>query len=221
MSRPRPVPSMRGAVGHGRFGLPEGTGFTVFTILLLAGIETAARVTRTDVQDGMLFMTLFLLAWLVKQRHGREPLPWVGPLVQAVRDFGAWAKRETVELGVDLRGAPAVRAGFPPFFAVFIGVLAVGAVTLALLPSLDPASMKAALRPWAATLWVLLTGASWALFLVGGFYLAFMAGALVHDEFVRGWTGHGRRPRGRELVAVFSLPMLLLASMALLPPWLP
>jgi len=124
-----------------------------------------------------------------------------------------------VEVGIDLRGSPPIPRGFPPILGGLVAALAAGAVALALLPALEPAALRAAVRSASALVWLVLLGGAWLLFLAGCFHLLFLAFALTHDELVRAHRGPGPRRRRWEFAALMGWLSAVLTGWTLLPGW--
>jgi hypothetical protein len=217
-SRPSGRVGARGGIRR-RGLLPPGTAFTLGIATLLGALEAAARACRTDAEDLVGLAALALVADLVRRRHRRDPLSWVAAAAGLARAAAAAVKRETVEVGIDLRGSPPLPRGFPPILGGLVGTLAVAAVAVALFPGLEPVAVRAAIRSVSALAWLALLGASWALFLAGCFHLFFLAFALTHDELVRAHRGPTPRSRFGEFAALLAWLGGVLAGWTLLPGW--
>jgi hypothetical protein len=216
--RPSGSPRLRGFPAALR--IPPGDRlFHVGLVLALAAVEWYARTTTTDAGDLPGVAALVLLGLAVRHRHRRGALPWVEALGRARRRVDAAVRSQVASLGIDLRGAPPVPRSFPPLLGKGVALLAGIAVLLALLPSLDPASLRAGVRAVSGTAWLVLLGGCWALFGAGSLYLLFMTCALTHDELVRSHAGPGPRPRGREALCLAGWTFFVLAACSLLPPW--
>src|SRR6516164_9385248 len=106
-------------------------GFTLGVAGAVLGVELFGRQSFYDLHDLLALFTLAVLALLVGVRHRRSPLAWVTALLAAGRRAGAWLRRGTFEIGLDLRGTPPVRRGTPPFILGLAAALAVWAAVAA------------------------------------------------------------------------------------------
>jgi hypothetical protein len=138
--------------------------------------------------------------------------------VTALKNLGvrllAWGRRFTFEVGIDLRGSPPVRTGFPPSL-LLLGVLLVGIAGLAVASGLYlPRGLRPFVVPICYTAWLAGLVGLWAL-LVAAILLAFFVPmALIHDAFV----GTGTRRRAQSGVVAGYFLSLAVAGV-LLPVW--
>src|SRR5258708_25936511 len=99
--------------------------FTFGVVLLLFALEVIGRFTQTDLHDALVACLLGLLIAWVCYRHRNSPLPWAERLARTGTRLYQNAKTLTFDLGIDMRGTPRIKRGYPP------GVLMLGAVLLA------------------------------------------------------------------------------------------
>src|SRR5437879_532824 len=99
--------------------------FTFGAFLVLIAFEVIGRFTLTDLHDAAIAGFLAALIGWVCYRHRRKPLPWASVLARGGARLYQIAKGLTFELGIDMRGAPRIKRGYPP------GVLTLGAVLIA------------------------------------------------------------------------------------------
>src|SRR4051812_14993679 len=103
-------------------------GITLLVAVVAAALEVIGRMTAVggyDLHDLCLLMTLVVLGAVVVVRHRRSPLGWVAALGSVARRGGAWLRRGTFEIGLDLRGQPPVRRKSPPI-VLWLGALLAG-----------------------------------------------------------------------------------------------
>ncbi|HEU4394327.1 MAG TPA: hypothetical protein VFS92_02105, partial [Planctomycetota bacterium] len=218
MERNRPSGRMRAGSRTGLARLP-GAAFTLAILALLLALEAAARTCRTDGEDALALAALVLVAILVRRRHAADPLPWASALGRSAQAAATAVRRETVDVGIDLRGRPPYRSGFPPVLGSVLAVACGGALLVALVPAVEPVAVRAAVRSVSAVGWVALLGAAWALFAVGSLHLLYVAFALTHDELVRSHRGPGPRPRWVEVSVMAAWVGGVVGAWAFLPGW--
>ena len=206
----------------GRAGLARipGAAFTAAILALLLALEAAARTCRTDGEDALALAALVLVAILVRRRHAADPLPWASALGRTARSAATALRRETVDVGIDLRGRPPYRTGFPPVLGSVLAVACVGALLVALVPAVEPVAVRAAIRSVSAVGWVALLGTAWAVFAIGSLHLLYIAFALTHDELVRSHRGPGPRPRWVEVSVMAAWVGGVVGAWAFLPGWM-
>src|SRR5438270_1287093 len=109
-------------------------GFSFGVVLVAVALEVIGRQTAHggfDFQDLGALLTLLVAGGFVVARHRRSPLGWVAGIISAGRRLGAWLRRGTFEIGLDLRGNPPVRRGSPPAVRWLATALAVWVVLAA------------------------------------------------------------------------------------------
>jgi MYXO-CTERM domain-containing protein len=205
----------------GRTGLARlpGAAFTGALLAILLALEAAARTCRTDGEDALALAALVLVAVLVRRRHAADPLPWVSALGRVGRSVASGVRRETMDVGIDLRGRPPFRPGFPPILGSLLAVACAGALLAALVPAFGPLAVRTGVRTVSAVAWVALLGAAWAVFAVGSLHLLYVAFALTHDEFVRSHRGPGPRSRWVEVSVMAAWVAGVVGAWAFLPGW--
>jgi hypothetical protein len=175
----------------------------VFSTLLL--LEIVGRQTTSDLHDLVLAGLLCFLGLVVAMRHRREPLPWVAALVATATRLGqSLAHRFRFEIGIDLRGKPRVRPGFPPVFVVAAGLLgawagAAVAWWYAVPQGLRPIGVYGFYLGYLAGLTLLWAGMLACIGLGG-----YMVVGLIHDAVANAFGGAERRRKRLELIS-FSL----------------
>jgi hypothetical protein len=180
-------------------------GFTLGIVLVAVALEVIGRQTAPsglDLHDLLSLVTIVALGILVVVRHRRSPLGWVTAMVAATRRAGAWFRRGTFEIGLDLRGAPRVRRGSPPIVVWLAVGLAAWTTTAASLAPYSPHG----LRTFAAGVFYLgylaIISGIWLGLIALALLAAFLPFALIHDRCVGSFFGPGPRPRRREAVAL-------------------
>src|SRR5262249_55830403 len=98
--------------------------FTFGAFLVLLALEVIGRFTYTDLHDAVIAGILAALIGGVYYRHRRKPLHWAALVARAGSMLYQTAKSLTFELGIDMRGTPRIKRGYPP------GVLALGTVLI-------------------------------------------------------------------------------------------
>jgi hypothetical protein len=192
-------------------------GFTLGIAGIVLAVEVLGRQSANDLNDLLALTTLAFLALLIAIRHRRVPLLWVNALAAGARRAGAWLRRGTFEIGLDLRGDPPVRRGTPPMVLSLAAALAVWAAVAAWAATDCPHRLRAvAASVWYVGYLVPLAGL-WLGMMLLGLLAAFLPFALIHDAFVGAHTGPGPRPRQREWQALIAYYLTLLLLGALLP----
>src|SRR5438105_1066021 len=99
--------------------------FTFAVALMLLALEVIGRYTANDLHDAVIASVLGVVVAMVCYRHRATPLPWATLLARTGTRLYQNAKTLTFELGIDMRGTPRIKRGYPP------GVLILGAVLMA------------------------------------------------------------------------------------------
>src|SRR5882724_5836513 len=99
--------------------------FTFVVVLSLLALEVIGRYTASDLHDALIACILGAIIAYVCHRHRAAPLPWASRVARTGASLYQSAKSLTFELGIDMRGTPRIKRGYPP------GVLILGAVLIA------------------------------------------------------------------------------------------
>jgi hypothetical protein len=150
-------------------------------------------------------------------RQRRSPMGWISFVWRGLRHVGEWLRRNTFEIGLDLRGEPRVKRGSPRIVVVLAIVLGVWAILAATFAKQLPRD----LRTWLIRGSYLIYLAPLAILWLGCILLtllsAFLPAAMLHDRFVAAHFHPGPRPRRREWAAVFGYFVVMTALGSLLP----
>src|SRR5262245_13642499 len=136
--------------------------FTFGICLFLIVTEVVGRFTYNDLHDAFIAGVLGAIIAVVFYRHQKRPLPWVSLLARAGSRVYQAAKGLTFELGIDMRGSPRIKRGYPPGVLFLAAVLVVWFASLAIAGDELPQAFRAA-------------G-------VRVFYLAYLAALLLRSE---------------------------------------
>jgi hypothetical protein len=195
-------------------------GFNVAIALVGVALEVIGRQTAHggyDLHDLLAFFTCVLLGILVVVRHRRSPLGWVTAIGAAGRRVGAWLRRWTFEIGLDLRGQPPVRRGSPPAVRWVAAVLAGWAIVALCVAPACPHQIRAVLAGVFYIGYLTLLAGLWLGMMAMGLLAAFLPAALIHDRCVGAHTGPGPRTRKPEYAAWFVYFGTLFVAGAALP----
>jgi hypothetical protein len=186
--------------------------FTLAVMLSVFTVEAVGRHTTSDLHDALLMVLLGLLASFVVYRHRASPLPWASRLAQLGNWLYNYAHGWTFEIGIDLRGKPPIKRGYPPAILALGALLLVWGSMLLLFGAEAPEGLRAYGVTYFYTGYLVLITLLWTL-LLGGILLAFFIPmAMIHDAFVTSFQGLGRRARQPEMVTIlvfFGACMLL------------
>lgn len=208
---------VRAMLGLRRLATPDA-GFTLLVAGVALAVEVLGRQSPSDLHDLLALFSLSMLGMIVVARHRRSPLPWVVTLNLAGERLLESAKGQTFQMGLDLRGTPPVKSGFPSIVRVALLVLAVlGGATLAAAPWLPHALRYLAVVSYLIYLAVL--AVLWVLLAASILLAAFVPMAVVHDAFVVRHRGPGRRTRRGEAAALAAYFGALFLIGAALPLW--
>jgi hypothetical protein len=191
-----------------------GVGVGVLTI------ELGGRQAPNDIYDAAAASFLGLLIAIIVYRHRSSPLPWVSRVSAIGQRLYSMGRLCTFEFGIDLRGGPPIRGGYPP--SVLIGgllLMAWGAVVLFLGHDFPHVMRLYGLRTIYVGYLVALA-ALWALLLAAILLAGFIPLAMIHDAFVGRYVGSERRSRQKEMFAIFAFPCALVMIGYALPGWL-
>jgi hypothetical protein len=176
--------------------------FTLGVMVAVLALEAVGRFTTSDLHDALAMALLGLLVCFIVYRHRISPLPWASRLAQLGQWLFNWARGWTFEIGIDLRGNPRIKRGYPP------GILALGLflVTWCGLLLVFGSEAPHALRSYGVTYfytgYLVFITLLWALLLAGILLAFFIPMAMIHDAFVSGFDGPGRRPRQPEMLTI-------------------
>jgi hypothetical protein len=195
-------------------------GFTLGIALVGVALEVVGRQTAHggyDLHDLFALFTIAVLIAVVVMRNRRSPLGWVVSLAAAGRRVGAWLRRGSFEIGLDLRGDPPVRRGSPPAVRWLAIVLATWAVAAAWFAPACPHHLRTVAAGTFYLGYLALLAGLWVGLMAMGLLAAFLPFALIHDRFVGAHTGPGPRPRRREFAALGVYFMALAVAGTFLP----
>src|SRR5262245_11917077 len=165
---------------HWRALLRPANWFSGGLLLTLVALEVVGRQAATDLHDAVAVAVLSLLAVVVALRHRTDPLAWVGWLADRAHRLARRGRPLLFEVGIDLRGAPAVRRAAPP---VVTG-LALGLLAWVVLAVLVGSGLPTELRQFTAGYfylgYLLILGALWTLLAVATLLALFIPVALIH-----------------------------------------
>ncbi|HEV3144276.1 MAG TPA: hypothetical protein VGZ47_10355, partial [Gemmataceae bacterium] len=174
--------------------------FTLSVMLAVFTLEAVGRHTTSDLHDALLMTLLALLASFVVYRHRISPLPWASRLAQIGNWFYQFVHNWTFEIGIDLRGAPRIKRGYPPAVMALGAALLIWCSLLLLFGAEAPEGLRSYGVAYFYTGYLILITLLWTL-LLGGILLAFFIPmAMIHDAFVTSFQGVGRRPRQPEML---------------------
>jgi ABC-type Co2+ transport system permease subunit len=192
---------MRAMVGLRRWATPD-VGFIAVLIGSLAGIEVLGRQSQSDLHDVGALMLLSLLTVLTATRHRRTPMAWVtalhGPLDWVIERTRGW----TFQMGLDMRGEPAVKRGVPPIITRTALLLSIAVVIFAGIAKWLPLSVRTGLIAVSYLLYLAALMVLWAHLAIAILLAAFVPVAIIHDSFIARHRGLGRRSRRPELLAI-------------------
>src|SRR5262249_13753925 len=136
---------------------------------------------------------------------------------------GTWlyqtAKNLTFELGIDMRGAPRIKRGYPPGVLILGTVLIAWFAALATVGSGLPQAFRAVTTQKFYLAYLAGMLLLWALLFAGILLAFFIPVAMIHDTFVHSHTGLGRRPRQQEMAALLIYFGIAMFAGWALPIW--
>ncbi|HMF19235.1 MAG TPA: hypothetical protein VKE98_18640, partial [Gemmataceae bacterium] len=186
--------------------------FTLSVMLAVFTLEAVGRHTTSDLHDALAMALLVLLGSFVVYRHRISPLPWASRVAQLGNRLYNFAHSWTFEIGIDLRGTPRIKRGYPPAMLALGALLLVWCSLLLLFGAEAPQGLRTYGVAYFYTGYLILITLLWTL-LLGGILLAFFIPmAMIHDAFVTSFQGMGRRSRQPEMLAIlifFGACMLL------------
>jgi hypothetical protein len=195
------------------------TGMVVGT---LAGVEIWGRhAATTDLHDAVAAAVLGILAVVVGQRHRETPVAWVRWLGERWRKTWLWFRHFAMDVGVDLRGQPALPQGAPPFVTGALAAMFVAVALMVLFANHIPLGLRDAIIHVSYLLYVVLLVVFWSL-LIAGIGVSFgEAIAQIHGAMLRQYSGKPQNRQRRELACVVAFFAVLGLAGLLLPSWLP
>src|SRR5262249_45638538 len=123
----RPLKSVR------RLFSPNGW-FSVSVLVFLVALEALGRIVivqGTDLWDLLLGCTpLVMLGAFIVYRHRSSPLSGASRFAGLGRRLYDWLWSWTFELGIDMRGTPRIKRGFPPAVVALTSLLVAWFVAL-------------------------------------------------------------------------------------------
>src|SRR6266404_6663317 len=145
---------------------------TLDLLVALLALEAVGRQTTSDLHDAVAVSFLTLLGAYAYYRHRASPFPWASRLARTGNSIYTWAWSWTFDLGIDMRGSPRVKRGYPPAILILGALLIVWlAILLALGGELPQAFRATGVRAFYLGYLVLVTFI-WTL-LIAGILLAF------------------------------------------------
>jgi hypothetical protein len=191
--------------------------FSAGIVAALVAVEALGRVSTNDLHDLIALTLLVMLGTATISRQRRSPMGWISFVWRGLRHIGEWLRRNTFEIGLDLRGEPRVKRGSPRIVIVLAIVLGIWTILAAAFAQQLPRD----LRTWLIRGSYLLYLAPLAILWLGCILLtllsAFLPAAMLHDRFVAAHFHPGPRPRRREWAAVFGYFVVMTALGSLLP----
>jgi hypothetical protein len=193
--------------------------FTFCIVVSLFALEVIGRYTSSDLHDALIACALGGLIAFVCHRHRATPLPWASRVARTGASLYQTAKSLTFELGIDMRGTPRIKRGYPPgvlilgaaLIAWFVAVATVGGDLPQVLRTLGT---QVFYLPYLAGMLLL-----WTLLFAGILLAFFIPVAMIHDTFVHAHNGPGRRPRQHEMAALFVYFGMAMFAGWVLPIW--
>ena len=193
---------------------------TLGLLVFLLALEALGRLGATsDLHDALAVSILALLGAFAYYRHRATPFGWASRLARVGSSMYNWAWSWTFDLGIDMRGSPRVKRGYPP------AILAIGALLLAWLTVLIvlgadlPQGIRAAGVKSFYLGYLVFVALIWTLLIAGILLAFFIPMAMIHDSFVHAHEGDERRPRQREMGAMFLFFFCLAVVGWLIPIW--
>jgi len=163
-----------GTNGWATFGF-----LTAALVLEFLGRKSAASDWHDLVLAAGLITLLAVLVWW----HQRSTLPWLLPVVSALRSLGRWLQRWSIEIGYDLRLTPPVKRGVPPLIRAIGFCLIVWGATVLAFGDYFPQ----VLRLWGTSYfylgYLIVMCLLWAGMLLGLLISFYLLVGLIHDEF--------------------------------------
>jgi hypothetical protein len=194
-------------------------GVTLLVVAIAAALEVVGRMTAVggyDLHDLFALFTVALLTIVVVIRHRQSPLGWVNAITSSAKRCGAWLRKSTFEIGLDLRGQPPVRRGAPPIVLWLAGGLAFWVVVAASFAFDCPHHLRALAVGRFYLGYLAVLSVVWLGLMALTLLAAFLPMALIHDRFVGAHDGPGPRPRRREFVTLsVYFAVLIFAGMSL------
>lgn len=195
------------------------TGAVVGTLVLVELL--GRRSATTDLHDLLAVAILGVLAVIINQRHRETPIPWVRWLAERWQRLLLRGRAFAMDVGVDLRGQPALPRGTPPvLLAALIGVT-VAVLVLLLFADEFPTGLRDLTTRVSYLLYLVLLVAMWAALLGMMVTSVLQAAALIHDALISQFAGRHEQRRRFEWWCLMGLFSTLMLAGLLLPPWLP
>jgi hypothetical protein len=196
-----------------RSWLVAAVGFAVL-------IEVSGRSMRSDFEDGLLLLAVVGFAVAVAAAHTRASLPWVRACARRLRACAVATRGLLFEIGVDLRGAPELRAATPRTLAGALHAMAGLALVLVACAALGEGEIRGDASRISYLGYLIALGVLWAALAFSIAVAAFLSAVIIFDNA----AAHGRvgpQARRRKLAAVAACFAAVLAAGLLLPAWVP
>lgn len=187
----------------------------------VALLELFGRRSTTDVLDALGVAAIVLLVLITVIEHRRRRLPLITFVLGRAQRLWERVGQQTVRVGVDLRGAPALPRAFPPIMAgSAIGTTAVLGVVGSFHASF-PQNTRTFLLAASPTLYVVLLAAVWAALACVALFSLVFTGVCFHNWIVN--VPRLQRPQRVPIEAgAFGVGFgALVAAGLLLPVWIP
>lgn len=210
---------LRTMVALRRWATPD-VGFTILVIGAVLAIEILGRNATSDLHDLLAILALGLLGLLIATRHKRSSLSWVCSLHRPLDWLIAATRGWLFQMGLDMRGQPAVKRGAPPLIRTAALVLAMITVLLAGVSPWLPIAVRTCLMSVSYVVYLFALLALWTSLTAAILLSAFVPLAVIHDTFIARHHGRSRRSRRGELFAVGFYFGILFALGANLPFWI-
>lgn len=207
---------VRAARDLGRLVTPD-IAFSAGIVAALVAVEALGRISTNDLHDLIALTLLVMLGTATISRQRRSPMGWITVAGRGLRTIGEWLRRNTFEIGLDLRGEPRVKRGSPRIVVLLAIVLGTWAVLAAVFAHQLPRDLRAALVRGSYLLYLAPLAILWTGSILLMLLSAFLPAAMLHDRFVAAHIDPGPRPRRREWAAVFGYFVMMTVLGSLLP----
>src|SRR5262249_45908832 len=158
--------------------------FTCGVVVALVLLEITGRQGTSDWHDAVCVAFRLVLVLAILMWHRRSPLGWVGSLGGGWRKVRRLLRGCTFELGIDLRGTPPLRRGYPPIVITIMLVLAVWTGFVFVFMEGFPLEIRGLLgQVWYLGYLAVLT-AFWALLVACIVVAMLLPMAMIHDYFI-------------------------------------
>ena len=193
--------------------------FSFSLFLAMIALEFVGRKSTSDLHDALAVSLLALLGAFAYYRHRTTPLPWISRLRRVGNVVYNWAWSWTFDLGIDMRGSPPVKRGYPPAIIALGLFLTLWLTTLLAVGADLPQEFRATGVRFFYLGYLVLVALIWLLLVAGILLAFFIPMAMIHDAFVHAHQGTERRPRQPEMLALMLFFGGLAVAGWLVPVW--